>query len=198
MAGLAHRKERALIAAVIVLATAPAMAGGDAAQHDVTVVEREGVYHVDARFAVPESAPQVMAVLTDYERIPRYIPDVRSSVVLERAADRVVVEQDAVARVMVFSRRLHLVLDVQEEAAAIRFRDRCKQSFSHYEGSWQITSGPGGASIVYRLEARPAFDVPGFLLKRLLKRDARIMIERLRAEIAGRSRRPEAELSGRR
>jgi hypothetical protein len=36
------------------------------------------------------------------------------------------------------------------------------------------------------MRAKPKFAVPEFLLKRLLTRDARSMIERLRAEIAAR------------
>jgi len=49
-----------------------------------------------------------------------------------------------------------------------------------------------GRSIVtaYELTAEPSFDVPGFVAKRLLRRDSARMIERLRREIetADRSR----------
>jgi hypothetical protein len=41
----------------------------------------------------------------------------------------------------------------------------------------------GDTRISYRLTATPRFDVPNWLLSRLLKRDAVEMIERLRAEI---------------
>jgi hypothetical protein len=44
----------------------------------------------------------------------------------------------------------------------------------------------GGTKISYRLTATPRFDVPNWLLSRLLKRDAVDMIARLRAEIANR------------
>ena len=55
------------------------------------------------------------------------MPDVRTSSVLERGDGRAVIEQEAVAHFMMFSKRVHLVLEVQEEAGSIRFRDRWTQ-----------------------------------------------------------------------
>ena len=162
-------------------------AAGNGSPQDITVREDAGTYRVEARFSVPQPASAALAVLTDYERIPRFLPDVRRSTVVQRTGGQAVLEQEASPRFMMFSRRVHLVLEVDEEPSAIRFRDRCGTSFSRYEGSWQVRDEGGGATITYRLEAKPSFAVPQFVLKRLLKRDAAQMIERLRAEIAARS-----------
>jgi ribosome-associated toxin RatA of RatAB toxin-antitoxin module len=154
---------------------------------DVTVREQDGIYHVAATFTVARSAPVVFEVLTGYEQIPRYMPDVRSSRVIERNDGHAVVEQEAVARVMMFSKRVHLLLDVREEPLVIRFRDRCGRSFEHYEGAWTLSAaGADRVSVRYELAAKPSFDVPEFLLKRLLKRDAQEMIRRLRDEMTRR------------
>ncbi|CAN5741966.1 hypothetical protein BH24ACI5_BH24ACI5_26460 [soil metagenome] len=40
-------------------------------------------------------------------------------------------------------------------------------------GSWKAVQKAGGTTMTYELTARPGFDVPGFVLKRLLKRDPR-------------------------
>jgi ribosome-associated toxin RatA of RatAB toxin-antitoxin module len=150
----------------------------------VTVREQDGIYHVAAEFTVAQSAPVVFAVLTGYEQIPRYMPDVRSSRVIERSDGHAVVEQEAVARVMMFTKRVHLVLDVSEGRETIRFRDRCGKSFDHYEGAWTLSAaGPDRVTVRYELAAKPSFDVPEFLLKRLLKRDAQEMIRRLQDEM---------------
>ncbi|MGH9373259.1 MAG: SRPBCC family protein, partial [Vicinamibacterales bacterium] len=156
----------------------------------VTVSEDRGVYSVAATFTVPQAPSFAMAALTDYAQIPRFMPGVRTSNVLERVDDRAVVEQEAVARFMMFSKRLHLVLEVQEERATIRFRDRCGKSFARYEGVWTIAERDGSTHVTYELAAKPSFEVPEFLLKRLLKRDASQMIERLKAEIGARARQP--------
>jgi ribosome-associated toxin RatA of RatAB toxin-antitoxin module len=173
----------AVIALVTLAAAAPTAAPP---RVPVTVREAGGVYRVAATFRVPQSAAIARAVLTDYEQIPRFMPDVQTSRVVERGEARAVVEQVAVARVLFFSKRVHLVLDVQEEPSAIRFRDRCGQTFRRYEGAWTLRTEGGEAVITYELTAEPAFDAPGFVLARLLQRDAGRMIERLQAEITRR------------
>lgn len=152
----------------------------------VSVREERGVYSVSARFHVPQPPAAVLAVLTDYENIPRILPDVTSSIVRERSAGRAVVEQVAVSKMMMFSKKVHLVLEITEAPDAIRFVDRCGRSFEKYEGSWRVTARAGGSDVVYELTAKPSFDVPEFLLKRLLKRDATRTIERLTAAITER------------
>jgi ribosome-associated toxin RatA of RatAB toxin-antitoxin module len=191
--GGGRQNARRLIAAAALIAVgvvaSPATA---AAQHDrpVTVSEHDGVYTVAATFTVTEAASFAIAALTDYSQIPRFMPEVRMSTVLERSDDRTVVEQEAVARFMMFSKRVHLVLEVQEAPGVIRFRDRCGKSFARYEGAWTIAERDGHTHITYELSATPSFDVPEFLLKRLLKRDAVQMIERLKTEIEARARQP--------
>jgi ribosome-associated toxin RatA of RatAB toxin-antitoxin module len=150
---------------------------------DVTVREQDGVFHVTATFSVPQSASVVFDVLTGYEQIPRFMPDVRSSRVIERGDGHALVEQEAVAHVMLFSKRIHLVLEISEAAERIQFRDRCGKSFARYEGAWNISTKDAQSVIAYELSAKPAFHVPEFLLRRLLKRDAQEMIRRLKDEI---------------
>ena len=154
----------------------------------VTVTEAAGVYSVSAVFAVPQRAQFVLAALTDYAAIPRFMPEVRSSQVIERSDDRIVVEQEAVARFLMFSRKVHLVLDVRQRGNTIRFRDGCGKSFARYEGAWTVVERDGVSHVTYELTAKPSFDVPEFLLKRLLKRDADQMINRLKVEIDARER----------
>jgi len=167
----------------------PAQAGAQA-DPAVTVNEAAGVYSVNATFTVPHEAAFAIAALTDYPAIPRFMPEVRSSTILERTDDRIIVEQEAIARFLLFSKRVHLVLEVQQQGNTIRFRDRCGKSFARYEGAWVVVERDGRTQVTYQLEARPSFDVPEFLLKRLLKRDADQMIERLKVEIATRARTP--------
>ena len=155
----------------------------------VAVREQHGVYSVTAQFQVPQTQALALAVLTDYERIPQFMPGVETSIVLERAAGQALVEQEAVSHLMLFSKRIYLVLEVTEDADSLRFRDRSGRSFARYEGAWRLCEANGGTDIRYELTAQPSFEVPAFLLKRLLRRDAGEMIEGLRTEIAARSTR---------
>ena len=179
---------RRLAAAVILVALCWPVVATAQDPAAVSVMQEGGVYHVAATFTIPESAAVAHATLTDYSHIPRFMPEVRVSQVRERTADHTIVEQEAVASFMLIRKRVHLVLEIQEGPGAIRFVDRCGRSFARYEGAWIIAERGGVTHVTYELAAKPAFDVPEFVLKRLFKRDADRMIARLRAEISARSR----------
>jgi len=157
---------------------------------ELDVARQRGHYSLEANGRLDATPESIYAVLTDYEQIPRFMPDIRRSSVLERSEGMTVVEQEAVARLMMFSKRIHLILEIQNAPGVIRFRDRCGKSFARYEGGWTIAERDGQAVVRYDLTATPSFDVPEFLLKRLLKRDALQMIERLQTEMTARSREP--------
>lgn len=152
----------------------------------LTVREVKGVYTVVAQFTVAQPPSAALAVLTDYDQIPRFMPGVRTSTVLERGAGHAVVEQEAVSSIMMFSKRVHLVLEIDEQADALLFRDRCGRSFARYEGAWRVAANNGQTTVTYELTADPSFDIPGFVIKRLLRRDSAQMIDRLKVEIAAR------------
>ena len=177
---------QALVTMVAALAATVVLASTAEAPR-IDVVGDAGVFRVRASFAVVQSVPDVMRVLTDYERIPQFMPGVETSQVLERSGRTQLVEQSAVSKFMVFAKRVHLVLRVDESDGTVRFRDTCGKSFAEYQGSWMVEQRDGLARITYELTAQPSFDVPAFVLKKLLKRDALVMIDRLRREIAERA-----------
>lgn len=190
------------VTAVVLLAAA--ICGGPAAAADpsafaeasadqpaphVSVREDRGTYAVTARFEISQSAAAALAVLSDYEQIPTFMPEVQTSVVVERTAGRTLVQQEAISRFMMFSRKVHLLLEVTREPGTIRFVDRCGTSFTSYEGAWRAVTENGRTIVSYELTATPGFDVPEFILKRLLKRNSVRMIGRLQREIGARAAR---------
>ena len=179
---------RTLRTSVAALAVTLAATSAAAQDPPTSVHETDGEYTVLATFTVPGSARTAREILTDYANIPRFMPDVRSSVVVHRQDRHVRVEQQAKPHFMWFSKEIYLVLEVDEGTDVIRFRDSGNKSFLRYEGSWTIGEANGETRLAYELVARPAFDVPGFMLRKLLKRDAVEMIGRLQAEIAARAR----------
>jgi carbon monoxide dehydrogenase subunit G len=174
---------RLALASALVVALTGTAAPQAAPMGDVTVRDENGTYLVTAQFAVAAAPDAVLRVLGDYARIPEFAPGVKRSVVRHRDGHRVIVEQEAVSRVLMFSKRVHLLLDVEEEGPSIGFRDTCGRSFASYVGSWLVLPADGGATVVYELSARPAFDVPGFVLTRLLKKDSTEMLANLRREM---------------
>jgi hypothetical protein len=174
------------VAAITLVATA---AAGQPRDAEVSVRETsKRVYQVEARFEVAEPPAAVWAVLTDYPNIPRFLKDVRTSIVRERGEGYVRVEQEAVSSFLMFSRRVHLLLAIADNGDVLRFRDECGRSFTQYAGSWRVTQQEGRTSVTYELTAQPSFSVPDFLVARVLSRDANDMIQQLRAEMTRRAR----------
>jgi len=173
------------MALVLALASAPLHAQDS--KLPVEVTKTAGVYRVSANFLVPESADVAFRVLTDYEHIAEFMPDIKRSRLVERTGSRAVVEQEAVARLLMFTKRVQLLLEIDETPELIRFRDRCGKSFEVYEGTWAMAPSPDGTMVRYDVTMKPAFDVPEVFLTRLLKRDATSRIGRLRAEMDRRS-----------
>jgi len=188
----AIRRTGAIVAVLCAVTTIALSARTDDSERQPTVTVRNnrGVYSVAARFVVPEQPAVVLAVLTDYGRIPQFMPSVETSVVIERGNGRALIEQEAVSSLMMFKKRVHLLLEIVEGRDTLQFRDRSGRSFVLYEGRWELCEGNAGTWISYELTAQPDFDVPEFLLKRLLKRDAAQMIEGLRREIGARRAAP--------
>jgi ribosome-associated toxin RatA of RatAB toxin-antitoxin module len=184
------RARRFVVAAAVAFI---ALLGGNLTASDghdplrqVSVREDRGTYTVAARFEIPQSPAEALAVLSDYERIPRFMPEIKTSVVLSRTEGRILVEQEAISRFMMFSKKVHLLLEVTQDDNSLRFVDRCGKSFTTYRGAWRATTSGDRTIVTYELTATPAFEVPEFILKRLLKRDSVQMIDRLQRQIGER------------
>lgn len=174
---------RALLVLAFAAAVAPATAAAAGQAPPVVSVRAiDGVYTVEARFDIAAPPETVRDVLTDYAGIPRFMPDVHKSVVRERHGARVIVEQEATSKVLMFSKTVHLLLEVHEGSDVLTFRDTCRKSFALYAGAWTFTPDRAGTSVTYTLTAKPAFSVPPFIIKRLLDSNARDTIDAIRAE----------------
>src|SRR3989338_6032511 len=87
----------------LALLAAPAGAAS-AAEELAASVERKGAWFaVRAHAMVAAPVALVWQVLTDYENIPQFIPGIARSVLLMRAQDRVLLEQQGEARFFLFS-----------------------------------------------------------------------------------------------
>jgi hypothetical protein len=87
------------------------------------------------------------------------MPDVRTSTVLERDANYAVVEQEAVAKFLMFSKPIHLVLEVHQAAGSLRFRDRCGNSFST-NSDYEYPRATNSAARIMILSTPPPTRVP--------------------------------------
>lgn len=153
-------------------------------------------YAVDGSFSVVAASSTAWEVLTDYEHLGSFVPDLKSSVVRERRPGRVLLDQEAVGRFLLFARSVRVLLEVIEEPMSrLSFRDVLGRDFETYGGRWTLLAGPDGFTRVsYRLEAVPKISAPGVVTRAALKRAARRLLDQVRQETLRRERAQQARI----
>ena len=149
----------------------------------------QGTYVVEARFWTASDLPGVWGVLTDYTRLPTFIPSLKESELQHKTTDFLVLKQEAVGRALgVFNRHLHVRLHITEkENREITFKDTARRDFVSYYGSWQIDPAlEGGTWVTYHLIAQPAFYAPSFIARKSFRTNAKELLMSVEAEIARR------------
>lgn len=148
----------------------------------------EQVFEVTASGAVKAAPEAVWKVLTDYERMPEYVPDLEKTKVLSRTGPRVIIEQSGVARFLFLSRTIHLVVQAHEEPTTGIDISLVTGDMKVYSCRWQMTALPdGGTRIDYTGKMVPKFYVPGMLGSNIIRRD----IERMMSAVLERLEKPE-------
>lgn len=106
---------------------------------------RKGEFiEVRAHATVDASLPVIWSTLTDYERLPEFIPGLRKSKVTSRRGDTVVVEQSGEARFLIFTFPIDVTLEARERPpSSIQVR-AIAGNLRHFEGGYRVEPAAGG------------------------------------------------------
>lgn len=155
-------------------------------QGDTIIVE------ASAEFA--QRMEQAWAVLTDYDHLSRFIPNMESSKVVARKPAGPVVEQKGVARLWVFSYPFEVRLAVRE-FPPYRIESRGEGgSFRQFHGVYELSVVQGHTRLRYVGEMIPDFFMPPLFGAAVLKQNVEESFRALADEIV---RRSEASRAGR-
>ena len=154
----------------------------------VTVTKEGRGYTVEGRCSTQVSKLAAWNVLTDYDAIDGFVSSMRESKVIERQGSHLLVEQTAVGRLLLFSRRMTVVLFVHEDpSGVIEFEDVLRRDFTTYRGEWRIEERGDRREIVYRVTAQPSFRVPDLIARGMFGRTVRDLLSQALAEMVRRS-----------
>ncbi len=120
----------------------------------------------------------VWRILTDYNHLADYLPNLTSTRVVSRNGDRAIVEQLGTARFLFFSRTIRLLVQVNERAPDRIDIGLIEGDMKVYRASWELSpvAGATGTRVVYSATIVPKFDVPGIVGTSVVKKDvARMM-----------------------
>ena len=138
----------------------------------------EQVFEVNASGTVKAAPAAVWKVLTDYESMPEFVPDLKRNKVMSRTGNRVIIEQSGVARFLFLSRKINLVVQAAEEPTTAIDITLVTGDMKVYSCRWEMTALPdGGTRITYTGRMVPKFYVPGMLGSNIIRRDIERMMK---------------------
>ena len=138
---------------------------------------------IRAEIDIPASTQVLWAVLTDYDNLETFVPDMTQSSILERGEDGSVrLEQISEMRFMFLKKQVRVVLRVFEELHNKIEFVLIEGDFQTYQGSWEIDTEKEPIRLNLNLRTRPAFFAPGFILDRVLRTLGAQNLEAVREE----------------
>ena len=150
------RKLLALGAAALLFGT-PSLAQ----RVDIETHRRDAAITVEVSAEMQADPRIVWAVITDYDHLARFIPYMRSSRVLQRDAERVVVEQTGELMFLFFRQPVEVKLAVVESPQTRVAARAIGGNLKELEGRYTIESLPSGYTrLSYSGRLVPDFDVP--------------------------------------
>jgi ribosome-associated toxin RatA of RatAB toxin-antitoxin module len=144
----------------------------------VNDADGDKVYQIRSSGTVEATPAAVWRILTDYNHLADYLPNLTSTRVVSRSGDRAIVEQLGTARFLFFSRTIRLLVQVNERAPDRIDIGLIEGDMKVYRASWELSplAGATGTRVVYSATIVPKFDVPGIVGTSVVKKDvARMM-----------------------
>ena len=122
-------------------------------------------------------------VLTDYERLDQFIPNLASSRLVHRKGDTVQLKQVGSQKLLGLRFSAQVLLELQEfrPDGVLRF-SMLKGDFRRFEGSWQIRDLPDGSSLLYELTVQGCLGMPIRLIEERLRDDLSSNLKAVEAE----------------
>jgi ribosome-associated toxin RatA of RatAB toxin-antitoxin module len=153
----------------------------------VNRVDQDGqhMYEVDATGTVAAPLPKVWRILTGYERMAEFVPDMESSKVLSRNGGEVIIEQFGVARFLFMAKTIHLIVRAVEQPMSSIEISLISGDMKHYEARWELVPAPetGGTKIIYHGKLMPNFYVPSLLGSKMVRGDIEKMMTAVLARL---------------
>jgi ribosome-associated toxin RatA of RatAB toxin-antitoxin module len=177
-----------LLGALLLAAIVPVLAAVDT-QIDVS---RSGeLYLVDAVMVVPFSPREAWDVLTDFDAMARFVPNLEVSRVTSRSGDRLQVEQRGVARWGPLSQTFTTVREIELQPIDEVRSKSIGGSLRQVSSVTRFAAAAGGTEIRHHVEFAMDTWMPSFLARPFLQHEVReqfdaVVGEMLRRRVDGR------------
>lgn len=139
----------------------------DLAEPAIQIEEQNGMLVMDVTYRVPVQPREAWAVLTDFERMPAFVPNLESSKVLQRNGKTVVIEQKGSMRLGMLP--IHYESTRQIDIAPYQsIRSHTLSGDTRLESVMVLTPAGGGTLLSYHATAASDLPVPNSLVSSYL------------------------------
>ncbi|HSO06248.1 MAG TPA: SRPBCC family protein [Pelomicrobium sp.] len=142
---------------------------------------------IDAQLLLPVSPALIWEVLTDYERLADFVPDLIESRVVSAPGEPRLLAQRGRTRIGVFSAEVAVTLRVDEYPIERLQFTAVKGNVREMRGEWRIVALGKGAKVVYSVELVPAFWMPASVGPALVRRHVDTQLQGIEGEIMRRA-----------
>ncbi|MGF1604521.1 MAG: SRPBCC family protein [Thermosynechococcaceae cyanobacterium] len=126
---------------------------------------------ITATITLPYSREQVWQVLTDYEGLSEFIPNLASSQLLEHPEGGTRLAQVGVQSALFLKFSARVVLDMTEDFLNSIHFEMAEGDFNAFSGDWLLATVPSGTQLTYRLLIWPKRKMPVIAIERRLRYD---------------------------
>jgi len=142
---------------------------------------------ISAKIYIPRPAEQVWQVLTNYEALPDFVPNLGKSDRLEHPQGGIRLEQVGTQQLLRFNFSARVVLDIEEVfLQEIRF-NMVEGDFNSYSGCWrlepQMEGDRSGINLSYTVLVWPKRTMPVVFLERRLQHDLPLNLLAIRQRV---------------
>ena len=133
----------------------------------------QGVRRLAVQLRTDQTVDHLWQVLTDYEGLSDFIPNLSSSKLIERSGNRVTLSQIGSQQLVLglkFSAEVQLELTEHRPEGLLQFR-MIKGDFRRFEGSWRLQSVPDQTLVLYELTVQGCLGMPVALIEQRLRQD---------------------------
>ncbi|HYW21071.1 MAG TPA: SRPBCC family protein [Nodularia sp. (in: cyanobacteria)] len=133
---------------------------------------------ISAKIQIPQPVELIWKVLTDYEALSDFIPNLAKSCLLEHPDGGIRLEQIGSQRLLKFNFSARVVLDLQEYFPQEIIFSMVEGDFKSFSGSWCLEpyaqGEDRGTTLCYTIQIWPKLTMPITIIERRLSNDLRV------------------------
>ncbi|MBA3016576.1 MAG: cyclase [Desulfobacteraceae bacterium] len=143
------------------------------------------VIGVTGEIYIGSQPEKVWTVLTDYDNLKNFIPNIIESGLLKDKGDEKIIVQTGRTEIFLFKKTSHIKLKVKEEYSKHIYFEQVGGDFKVYKGEWilEYYQEAQGTFLTFKSEVKPDFFAPLSITRYVQKRDLPIILEAIKGRV---------------